>query len=59
MRADFCTPTVLLCSEGHAAEWARRQPAGGRALTLAEAADLGAQSWASAAAAAKRVGAGT
>lgn len=59
MRADFCTPTVLLCSEAHAADWARRQPAGGRALTLAEAADLGAQSWASAAAAAKRVGAGT
>ena len=59
MRADFCTPTVLLCSEEHAAEWARRQPAGGQALTLAEAADLGARTWASAAAAATRVGART
>ena len=55
MRADFCTPTVLLCSEAHAAEWARRQPQGGRALTLAEAADLGARNWASAAAAANRI----
>ena len=59
MRADFCTPTVLLCSEEHAAEWGRRQPAGGRALTLPEAADLGARNWASAATAATRVGAGT
>ena len=56
MRADFCTPTVLLCSEEHASEWARRQPAGGQALTLADAADRGARDWASAAAAATRVG---
>lgn len=59
MRADFCTPTVLLCSEEHAAEWGRRQPAGGRALTLAEAADLGARNWASAATAASRISAAT
>lgn len=59
MRADFCTPTVLLCSEEHAAEWGRRQPAGGRALTLADAADLGARNWASAAAAALRMGTAT
>jgi alkylmercury lyase len=49
MRADFCTPTVLLCSDEHALEWADRQEGRGRALDLAEAVVEGAQSWRSAA----------
>ncbi|MCI0344730.1 MAG: hypothetical protein L0221_04690 [Chloroflexi bacterium] len=55
MRADFCTPTVLLCSEAHARVWARRQAGRGRALTLDEAVDEGARSWSSAAATAARL----
>ena len=49
MRADFCTPTVLLCSREHALEWADRQGGHGRVLDLAEATIEGAQSWRSAA----------
>jgi alkylmercury lyase len=58
MRADFCTPTVLLCSVGHAKAWAERHGGHGRALTVAEAVDLGATNWASVAAtaAALRIG---
>jgi alkylmercury lyase len=54
MRADFCTPTVLLCSPAHARDWAERHGGHGRALTMAEAADLGAKDWASVAEAASR-----
>jgi alkylmercury lyase len=50
MRADFCTPTVLLCSAAHAQAWAERHGGHGRALSLAEAMDLGATNWASVAA---------
>jgi len=50
MRAEFCTPTVLLCSVAHAEAWAERHADHGRALTLAEPAALGAQNWASVAA---------
>jgi len=52
LRADFCDPTVLLCSSDHAAVWAERQGGHGRAVDLAEAARLGAEGWASCAAAA-------
>ena len=52
LRADFCDPTVLLCSSGHAAVWAERQGGRGRAVDLAEAAHIGAEGWASCAAAA-------
>jgi alkylmercury lyase len=55
MRADFCTPTVLLCSPAHARAWAERYGGHGRALPLGEAADLGARNWASAAAMASRL----
>lgn len=34
MRADFCTPTVLLCTEAHAHVWAEREAGRGRALGL-------------------------
>ena len=51
LRGDFCDPTVLLCSPEHAAVWAERQGGRGRAVELAEAARLGAESWASCAAA--------
>jgi len=50
MRADFCTPTVLLCSDSHGRAWAERQAGRGRLLTLDEAADEGVRSWSSAAA---------
>ncbi len=49
MRADFCTPTVLLCSESHAREWADRQGGRGQALDLVRAAAEGDRSWCSAA----------
>ena len=52
LRGDFCDPTVLLCSPEHAAAWAERQGGKGRAVDLAEAARLGAEAWASCAAAA-------
>lgn len=55
MRADFCTPTVLLCSDEHARVWAERQAGHGRALSLDETIDEGARSWGSAAATAARV----
>lgn len=53
LRGDFCEPTVLLCSPEHAAVWAERQGARGRSVDLAEAARLGAEGWASCAAAVK------
>jgi hypothetical protein len=51
LRGDFCDPTVLLCSPEHAAVWAEQQGGNGRAVDLAEAARLGAEAWASCAAA--------
>ena len=51
LRGDFCDPTVLLCSPKHAAVWAERKGGHGRAVDLAEGARLGAESWASCAAA--------
>lgn len=55
LRGDFCEPTVLLCSTVHAAVWAERQGGHGRPVDLAEAARLGAEDWASCAAAVDRV----
>ncbi|MEO8461939.1 MAG: organomercurial lyase [Chloroflexota bacterium] len=49
MRADFCTPTVMLCSLAHAEEWAGRQGQHGTILDLEAAAAEGATSWRSAA----------
>ena len=51
LRGDFCDPTVLLCSPEHASVWAERQGGRGRAVDLGEAARLGAEGWASCAAA--------
>ncbi|HUG29513.1 MAG TPA: organomercurial lyase, partial [Candidatus Limnocylindria bacterium] len=59
MRADFCTPTVLLCSPAHAMAWAERHGGHGRALALAEAVDLGATNWASVAATAAELRSGS
>jgi alkylmercury lyase len=47
LRAEFCTPTVLLCSADHAEEWAERQGRRGRVLDLGQAWRLGAGAWAS------------
>lgn len=55
MRADFCAPTVLLCSDDHARAWSVRQAGRGVALSLDEAAEEGAANWRSAAATAMRV----
>lgn len=55
LRGDFCDPTVLLCSPQHAAVWAERQAGQGRAIDLAEAAQLGAEGWASCASAVELV----
>ncbi len=55
LRADFCTPTVLLCSAEHAEEWSARQGGHGRTLSLGEAAELGGRDWASCAAAVTRL----
>ncbi len=49
MRADFCTPTVLLCSQEHASVWSERQQGRGTALDLTDAVVEGAASWRSAA----------
>ena len=49
MRADFCTPTVLLCSEEHARAWANRHGQHGQTLELEPAAAVGARTWRSAA----------
>lgn len=55
LRGDFCDPTVLLCSPEHVTIWAERQQGRGRTAELAEAATLGADAWASCAAAATNV----
>jgi len=57
LRRDFCDPTVLLCSSGHAAVWPDRQQGRGRAVDLVEAAALGSAGWASCAATAANLGA--
>ncbi|MGH2465043.1 MAG: organomercurial lyase [Candidatus Limnocylindrales bacterium] len=44
LRADFCAPTVVLCSEEDAVAWSNHSA--GRILTLEAAADLGAAAWA-------------
>lgn len=56
LRDDFCTPTVLRCSEVHGREWGRRRADHGRLLVLATAADEGRQRWAGCARAARRLG---
>lgn len=45
-RAEFCTPTVLLCSSDHAEAWATRPDGRGRILDLGQAWRLGARAWA-------------
>ena len=58
MRADFCAPTVLLCSAEHADTWAHRHSGRGRVLEIRSAWRLGAGAWAAYARAVQRVGAG-
>lgn len=55
LRGSFCTPTVLLCSDEHAAAWGSAQDGHGRSLDLAEAARQGAADWAGCAAAARQL----
>lgn len=55
LRADFCAPTVILCSPGHADVWSERQAGRGRVVDLAEGARLGRESWASCAGAVARL----
>jgi hypothetical protein len=55
LRGSFCTPTVLLCGDEHAATWAEAQHGRGRLLDLAEAARLGGADWAGCATTARRL----
>ncbi|MDA8237976.1 MAG: organomercurial lyase [Chloroflexi bacterium] len=55
LRADFCAPTVILCSPEHADVWAGRQGGRGRVIDLAEGASLGREAWAGCARAVARV----
>lgn len=55
LRTSFCAPTVLLCGQEHGAKWAERQAQAGELVSLDEAADLGADTWAGCAAAARRL----
>ena len=55
LRADFCTPTVLLCSSEHAAVWAERHQQRGSAVGLSEGARLGREAWSGCARAVARV----
>lgn len=55
LRASFCTPTVLLCSDEHARAWSDGQDGRGRTLDLVEAAEIGAAEWAGCAHAAERM----
>jgi len=57
LRADFCAPTVLLCSADHAGLWAERQGGRGRAVDLTDGARLGREAWADCARAVARVSA--
>jgi hypothetical protein len=56
LRADFCSPTVLLCSPEHADAWAERQGGRGRAVDVGEGARIGREAWAGCAIAVARVG---
>lgn len=55
LRGSFCTPTVLLCGEEHAAAWAEAQGGHGALLDLAEGARRGGVEWAGCASASKRL----
>lgn len=56
LRADFCTPTVLLCSPAHADEWARGHDHQGELFDLGAGATLGGEHWATCADASKLLG---
>jgi hypothetical protein len=53
LRGSFCTPTVLMCGDEHAAAWAEAQGGRGRLLDLTEAARLGGLDWSGCATAAR------
>lgn len=55
LRADFCEPTVILCSPEHADVWAERQAGRGRVVDLTDGARLGRETWAGCARAVARV----
>ena len=57
LRAEFSTPTVLLCSPDHANAWATRQDGRGRIVDLGQASRLGAGAWAAYARETARLGA--
>ena len=55
LRASFCTPTVLLCSDEHGRAWAETQGGNGDLLSLKQASRRGGADWAGCADAAKRL----
>lgn len=57
LRADFCTPTVLLCSTAHAEAWATEHGHQGAVLGLRASASRGAREWAECARTAVALGA--
>lgn len=57
MRIDFCTPTVLLCSDAHAREWGDRHEGHGEVLDLEATARHGEGLWRTAADTAVAMGA--
>ena len=57
LRADFCEPTVLLCSADHAHRWGAAHGGHGKVLTMEAAASLGAVEWQGCAETATRLGA--
>lgn len=57
LRAEFYTPTVLLCSPDHADTWATREDGRGRIVDLGQASRLGAGAWAGYALETARLGA--
>ncbi len=59
MRLDFCTPTVLLCSDAHAREWGERHGGHGEVIDLDATARHGEGLWRSAADTALAMGAAT
>jgi hypothetical protein len=55
LRADFCAPTVILCSAEHGEVWGARQGGRGRIVDLVEGATLGREAWSGCARAVARV----
>jgi len=55
LRNSFCTPTVLLCGDGHGSAWAQAHSGRGRLLDVADGAREGGVEWAGCAEAVRRL----